>query len=166
LARPDDRVPLKLQRRRKEGHAQSIFDRISFALLLSHPSMAQHRRILNWFEIPTTDLARAQRFYEQVFQIKMERMDLPNLQMVTFPMDSHDSPVTGGALVKSEFHTPSDSGVLIYLNGDPDLNVPLGRVEEAGGRIMMHKTKISDDVGYMAFIKDSEGNSIAFHSIS
>ncbi len=127
--------------------------------------MAQHRKILNWFEIPASDLARAQRFYEQVFQIKMDRTDLPNIQMVSFPMDAQDSPVTGGALVKSEFHKPSDNGVVIYLSGDPDLNVALGRVEEAGGKIMMHKTKISDDIGYMAYIKDSEGNSIALHSI-
>ncbi len=124
----------------------------------------EKNRILNWFEIPATDLARAQRFYETVFDVKMELMDLPELQMVMFPYDQNDRKLSGGALVKSEFHKPSDNGVVIYFNGDPDLNIPLGRVEEAGGKIMMHKTKISDQIGYMAFFKDSEGNSIALHS--
>ena len=124
----------------------------------------EKNRILNWFEIPATDLSRAQRFYETVFDVKLELMDLPELQMVMFPYDQNDRKLSGGALVKSEFHKPSDSGVVIYFNGDPDLNIPLGRVEEAGGRIMMHKTKISDQIGYMAFFKDSEGNSIALHS--
>jgi len=125
--------------------------------------MKEQKRLLNWFEIPATDLGRAQRFYEIVFAIKMDRMDLPNLQMVTFPGDPN-SPELGGALVKSEFHKPSENGVLIYFNGDPDLNIPLARVEEAGGKIMMHKTKISDAIGYMAFFKDTEGNAIALHS--
>ncbi len=124
----------------------------------------EKNRLLNWFEIPATDLARAQRFYETVFDVKMELMDLPELQMVVFPYDQNDRKLSGGALVKSEFHKPSDNGVVIYFNGDPDLNVPLGRVEEAGGRIMIHKTKISDQIGYMAFFKDSEGNSIALYS--
>ncbi|MCB0767476.1 MAG: VOC family protein, partial [Flavobacteriales bacterium] len=55
---------------------------------------------LNWFEIATTDLARAQQFYETVFGIKMDAMDLPNIQMRTFPGDGMNGKV-GGALVKS-----------------------------------------------------------------
>ncbi len=126
--------------------------------------MDSQSNVLNWFEIPATDLARAQRFYEIVFGVRMERMDLPNMQMVSFPTDPSSGRL-GGALVKSEYHKPSENGVVIYFNGDPDLNVPLGRVEEAGGKIMMHKTKISDSIGYMAFFKDTEGNAVALHSV-
>jgi uncharacterized protein len=125
--------------------------------------MQTEKNILNWFEIPATDLGRAQRFYETVFAVKMERMDMPNMQMVAFP-GSTDEQTPGGALVKSEFHSPSEHGVVLYLNGNPDLNIPLARVEEAGGKVMMHKTRISDTVGHMAFFRDSEGNSIALHS--
>jgi uncharacterized protein len=37
-------------------------------------------------------------------------------------------------------------------------------VETAGGRVVMPKTQISPDIGYMAFFADSEGNRVALHS--
>ena len=120
---------------------------------------------LNWFEIATTDLARAQQFYETVFGIKMDAMDLPNIQMRTFPGDGMNGNV-GGALVKSGMHKPSKEGAVIYLNANPDLNDSLSRVEKAGGKVLVPKTHISDDIGYMAFFEDSEGNTVAMHSNS
>ncbi|MBL7963704.1 MAG: VOC family protein [Flavobacteriales bacterium] len=118
---------------------------------------------LNWFEIATHDLDRAQKFYETVFQIKMEAMDLPELEMRMFPGDGQNGKV-GGAIVKSGMHKPSKEGALIYLNADPDLADTLGRVEKAGGKVLMPKTHISDDIGYMAFFEDTEGNAVAMHS--
>jgi predicted enzyme related to lactoylglutathione lyase len=50
------------------------------------------------------------------------------------------------------------------LNGNPDLSLPLSKVAAAGGKVVMPKTKISDDIGYMAFFIDPEGNSIGLHS--
>lgn len=120
---------------------------------------------LNWFEIATTDLARAQQFYETVFGIKMDAMDLPNIQMRTFPGDGMNGNV-GGALVKSGMHKPSKEGAVIYLNANPDLSSALSRVEAAGGKVLVPKTHISDDIGYMAFFEDSEGNTVAMHSNS
>jgi predicted enzyme related to lactoylglutathione lyase len=55
---------------------------------------------------------------------------------------------------------------LVYLNANPDLQDVLDRVERAGGKIMVPKTQISPEYGYMAVIIDTEGNRIAFHSIS
>ncbi len=118
---------------------------------------------LNWFEIATTDLARAQKFYEAVFAIKMEAMDMDQIEMRMFPGDGMNGKV-GGAIVKSGMHKPSKEGALIYLNANPDLSVALGRVEKAGGEVLMPKTKISDDIGYMAFFSDTEGNAVAMHS--
>jgi predicted enzyme related to lactoylglutathione lyase len=39
-------------------------------------------------------------------------------------------------------------------------------VEVAGGRITMPKGKISDEIGYMGFFMDTEGNAVALHSNS
>ena len=47
---------------------------------------------ISWFEIPATDLARAQKFYESIFGITMVPMDLPNIKMRMFPIDD---PMTG-----------------------------------------------------------------------
>jgi predicted enzyme related to lactoylglutathione lyase len=41
----------------------------------------------------------------------------------------------------------------------------LDKVEAAGGKIMVPKTEISPEYGYMAVIMDTEGNRIALHSI-
>ncbi len=121
---------------------------------------------INWFEIPTTDLNRAQKFYETIFGISMTPMDMPNLQMRMFPLNDMMTQV-GGALVHSDgFHIASATdGPLIYLNANPDVQNVLDKVGGAGGSIMVPKTEISPEYGFMAVIKDTEGNRIALHSV-
>ena len=121
---------------------------------------------ISWFEIPSSDLARAQKFYETIFGISLFPMDMPNIKMRMFPIDD---PMTGigGAIVDSGgFHKPSmTDGPLVYLNGNPDLQKVLDKVEAAGGKIMVPKTEISPEYGYMAVIIDTEGNRIGLHSV-
>lgn len=116
---------------------------------------------LNWFEIPVNEIERAKKFYETVFEIEMFPMDMMDMQMLMFPSQP---PLSGGALVKSMYHVPATTGSIIYLNANPDLQLVLDRVEKAGGKIAMPKTKISDDIGFMAMIHDTEGNLVALHS--
>ena len=56
-------------------------------------------------------------------------------------------------------------GPLVYLNGNPDVQIILDRIEPAGGQILVPKTEISPEYGHMAVFLDSEGNRIALHSI-
>lgn len=121
---------------------------------------------ISWFEIGTTDLDRATKFYETIFGITLTPMDLPNIKMRMFPLDDMMKQV-GGALVDSGgFHKPSATdGPLIYLNGNPDVQHVLDKVEVAGGKIMVPKTEISPEYGSMAVILDTEGNRIALHSV-
>jgi len=119
---------------------------------------------LNWFEIPVNDIDRAKKFYETIFSMSMEHgQEMMGMKMVFFPIDMMSGKV-GGGLVQSDMHKPSTEGVKIYLNGNPDLEDVLSKVAEAGGTVTLPKTKISDDIGYMAFFIDSEGNSIGLHS--
>jgi len=121
--------------------------------------------ILNWFEVSVSDIARAKKFYETIFSIQMEEMDMMGMKMASFPYD----PMSGklaGALVQSDMHKPSAEGVKVYFNGNPDLDAALSKVEAAGGKVAMPKTKISDDIGYMAFFVDTEGNAVGLHSQS
>ena len=119
--------------------------------------------IINWFEISVSDSARAKKFYETIFDIQMMQMDMMGMTMTFFPAENMSGKVSG-ALVQGPNHRPSMDGAKIYFNGNPDLSVPLGKVEAAGGKIMMPKTKISDENGYMAFFIDTEGNSVGLHS--
>lgn len=121
---------------------------------------------ISWFEIPATDLDRAQQFYEAIFGISMIPMEMPDMKMRMFPIDD---PMTGigGALVSSkEFYCPSSTyGTLIYLNGNPDVQQVLDKVVAAGGTIVLPKTEISPEYGFMALIVDTEGNRIGLHSV-
>ena len=118
---------------------------------------------LNWFEISVSDIARATKFYETVFDIKMEHMEMMGMKMAMFPSENMNGKVSGG-LVQGDMYKPSADGAKIYFNGNPDLSVALGRVEAAGGKVTMPKTQISPEIGHMAFFIDSEGNAVAMHS--
>ena len=121
---------------------------------------------ISWFEIPTTDINRAQQFYETIFGITMIPMDMPNIKMRMFPLDDMMTQV-GGALVDSGgFHKASATdGPLIYLNANPDVQQVLDKVVAAGGSIMVPKTEISPDYGFMAVFMDTEGNRVALHAV-
>lgn len=125
----------------------------------------QFKNAISWFEIPATDLARAQKFYETIFDIDLIVMDFPNIKMRMFPLE--DMMGVGGAVVESGgFHKPSATdGPLIYLNGNPDLQIVLDKVTAAGGTIAVPKTEISPDYGYMGVFLDTEGNRIGLHSV-
>ena len=121
---------------------------------------------ISWFEIPTIDINRAQKFYEAIFGITMMPMDLPNIKMRMFPLDDMMTQV-GGALVDSGgFHKASATdGPLIYLNANPDVQNVLDKVVAAGGSIMVPKTEISPEYGFMGVFIDTEGNRIGLHSV-
>jgi len=123
------------------------------------------KNAISWFEIPSTDLARAQKFHETVFSVTLIPMDLQAIKMRMFPLE--DMMGVGGAIVDSGgFHKPSTTdGPLIYLNGNPDLQNVLDKVEKAGGKVMVPKTEISPEYGYMAVFIDTEGNRIGLHSV-
>jgi predicted enzyme related to lactoylglutathione lyase len=118
---------------------------------------------LNWFEIAASDINRAKKFYETIFDIEMNLMDMNGMKLATFIADDMTGKVSG-ALVQSDMHTPSMTGAVIYLNGNPDLETPLAKVDGAGGKVLMGKTFINENTGYMAFFADTEGNKVALHS--
>ena len=121
---------------------------------------------ISWFEIPTTDIDRAQQFYETIFGISLVTMDMPNFKMRMFPLDNPMNGVGGSLVDSGGFHKPSATdGPLIYLNGNPDVQNILDKVEAAGGKIIVPKTTISPEYGDMAVFIDTEGNRIALHNI-
>ncbi len=117
--------------------------------------------VINWFEIPATDIDRAVKFYTQVLGGEFRQMEMMGFKMALFPMEGDG---VGGALVEGEWYKPTQDGAVVYLNANPDLSVPLSKVETAGGKIIMPKKQITEEIGYMAMFVDSEGNRVAFHS--
>jgi predicted enzyme related to lactoylglutathione lyase len=117
------------------------------------------RSVVTWFEIPVTDLERARRFYASIFEVEIPVSDFGG-PMAVFP---YEQPGISGCLVAGRSH-PSPHGTLVYLNAAGRLDRTLELVETAGGRIDSPKTKVSDDIGYVAHIIDSEGNRVGLHA--
>ncbi|SDG56642.1 VOC family protein [Psychroflexus sediminis] len=120
----------------------------------------QQKDFISWFEIPAINFQQSVNFYNQIFGIDMETNIDDNYAMAFFPVSNG----IGGSIVAGPGSTPGDSGPLIYLNAGKDLNLVLGNVENAGGRIVMPKTLISEESGYFAIFIDSEGNKLALYS--
>ncbi len=116
---------------------------------------------LNWFEIPVTDIERAMKFYNTVFDVELQKMDLDYTTMAMFPADKGE---VSGAIVKGQGYEPSMTGSLVYLKGGDDLAVPLAKVEAAGGKILFGKTDIGSGFGFFAIFSDTEGNKVGLHS--
>jgi predicted enzyme related to lactoylglutathione lyase len=122
------------------------------------------KNAINWFEIPVRDFARAQSFYEQLFNASLtpQETDETGSVMAFLPADLEDGGI-GGCIISGPGYEPSETGALVYLNGGDDLSAPLERVKKAGGKVIMPKTSIGEH-GYMAQFIDSEGNKLALHS--
>ncbi len=118
---------------------------------------------ISWFEIPAADLSRAKTFYETIFGVELQSMEFPNgLKMEVFP---HEQNGVGGALAHHpEFYETGTKGPLVYLNGGADLSHVLDKVDASGGQVVMPKTQIAPEIGYMGVFMDCEGNRIALHS--
>ncbi len=120
--------------------------------------MAAH--MVNWFEIPVTDMARAKQFYESVFEVSLTDMEMGPSQLATFPMEQGGTGATG-ALMLSEFMTPSHTGSLVYFT-IPSIEVTLEKINQAGGKTLMPLTGIGEH-GHIAHFEDCEGNRVALH---
>jgi predicted enzyme related to lactoylglutathione lyase len=124
------------------------------------------KHAISWFEIPATDIERAQQFYEAIFQIQMINMDFPGVKMRAFPLDDPMEGVGGTIIDSGGYHKPSlTEGPLLYLDANPDVQLVLDRVVAAGGTIEVPKREISPEYGYMAVFVDTEGNRMALHSV-
>ncbi len=121
------------------------------------------KNTISWFEIPATDINRAQKFYEAIFDITMISIDSPH-QMRIFPTENSRN-INGAICFNREFYTPSQTGTLVYLNGNPDVQKILDKIEDAGGKIVISKLEVSAEHGYIAVFIDTEGNRVGLHSV-
>jgi hypothetical protein len=118
---------------------------------------------ISWFEIPAQQIERATTFYGQILDSNLHTTTIMGMKMAFLPAEEN---AVSGALVEGEDYTPATNGALVYLNGGNDLNKIANRIDRAGGKLIIPKTKISDEFGYFAIFIDSEGNRIALHSMN
>jgi predicted enzyme related to lactoylglutathione lyase len=114
-----------------------------------------------WFDVPVMDLDRAVRFYSAVLGCKVAKQEAaPGMFLGVLP---HEGQAIGGCLVVARDNSPSDHGVLVYLNCDGRLNEAVDAVALHGGSVLEGVHAIGP-YGSRAIVKDSEGNRVALHS--
>jgi predicted enzyme related to lactoylglutathione lyase len=119
------------------------------------------KELINWFEIPANDIKRAVKFYSTVLQMELEAVDYGTEKMACFP----DGYNISGAISQHKDLVPSPNGVMISFHAGDNMTGFLERVVLAGGEIRIPKTKIeSENRGYFATFKDSEGNLLSVYS--
>lgn len=120
---------------------------------------------VGWFEIYVSDMPRAKRFYETVFNMELSLLEDPidsGIEMQSFSCDAEKYGATG-ALVKMEGFPAGNNSVLVYFSCE-DCAVEESRVESAGGKIERSKFAIGDH-GFIALAVDTEGNLFGLHSL-
>ncbi len=117
---------------------------------------------IQWLEIATIDLERAKDFYAKVFNLKFVFIEMPNDKMYVF--GEPDKVGSSGCLVNSSENKPSTDGTIVYF-ACADVAVEAGKVEAAGGKLIIPKTDIGE-FGFFAQFIDTEGNRIGLHSQS
>ena len=124
------------------------------------------RNVVGWFEIPTIDIDRAQKFYEKVLGFKLERQKVGPSEMAFFPWKEDAAGSPGSLIQEDEFYHPSAEGVVIYFTSPSgDATNELAKVNQAGGKLLRDKTEIADGHGFYGLLLDTEGNRIAIHSL-
>ncbi len=117
---------------------------------------------VQWLEIATIDIERAKKFYEKVFGLEFQLIEMPDAKMYIFGAPDMDVAGSAGSLVQSEYCKPSADGTTVYFSCE-DVAIEASRVEEAGGKVIVPKTDIGE-FGFFAQFIDTEGNRIGLHS--
>ena len=122
------------------------------------------KNVVSWFDIPTEDFDRAVKFYSEILGKEVRVDSFMGQKLGFFPMDGREG--VGGDIVPPGMgNKPCASGTRVYLSCEGVLDEVIARVEKAGGKIVMPKSKIGE-AGWIAMILDSEGNSVGLHSFS
>ncbi len=125
------------------------------------------KNAITWFEIPTTQLDRAQAFYEAVLGQAMQREAMGPSEGAVFAYDP-EADGTGGALMMGPTapQASAGTGTLVYLDASPSLDAALERVVAQGGKVALPRQALPPGMGFFAHIHDLDGNRVGLHALA
>jgi predicted enzyme related to lactoylglutathione lyase len=109
------------------------------------------------FEIPSDNIERTNKFYNDLFGWKMEKMPGPmEYWMFTTSADNKGEQAISGGVIERKM---SNEPITIYI-GVKSVNDYAKKVEELGGKIIKPKTEVAG-YGWFAVCMDTENNIFA-----
>ncbi|MBK9442376.1 MAG: VOC family protein [Comamonadaceae bacterium] len=123
------------------------------------------KNAISWFEIPTTQLDRAQAFFEVVTQRPMRREAMGPSQGAVFPYDMAGGGVGGALMMGPTAPALATGGTLVYLDATPSLDAALARTLAAGGQVVLPRQALPPGMGFFAHITDLDGNRVGLHAL-
>lgn len=113
------------------------------------------------FEIHAESPERAARFYESAFGWKLSHIPALDYWMIA----TGDGPGIDGGLLRRRGPAPAEGqpvNAFVCTLGVDDLDAALGAGAQAGGVLAVPRMAIPG-VGYIAYMKDTEGNIFGLH---
>ncbi|NQS91290.1 MAG: VOC family protein [Chloroflexi bacterium] len=104
------------------------------------------------FEIPADDPERSISFYEKVFGWRFEKWDGPVEYWLIMTGPENEPGIDGGLARRNELDVGVENTIDVK-----NLDESLLSVEANGGKVIRPKMAVPG-VGWMAYIKDTEGN--------
>ena len=86
----------------------------------------------NWISIPAANLDRAIDFYNAVFELSLEKVEMMGDELAFFSMDPEAHGATG-AITTGPNSQPGMTGPVVFFGCEDDLQNALDRVADAGG---------------------------------
>ncbi|SDN64113.1 VOC family protein [Polaromonas sp. JS666] len=123
------------------------------------------KNAVTWFEIPSTQLDKAQAFYEAVLECKMRREPMGPSEGAVFPYEREEG-VGGALLAGPTAPAPASNGTLIYLDASPSLDAALARAVKAGGKVALPRQALPPGLGFFAHVTDLDGNRVGLHALA
>ena len=124
------------------------------------------KNAISWFEIGTSQLARATAFYEAVLARKMRLENMGPSEGAVFAYDQAADGTGGALMCGPTAPKPGAGGTLIYLDASPSLDAALERVTKAGGHIALPRQALPPGMGFFAHITDLDGNRMGLHALA
>jgi predicted enzyme related to lactoylglutathione lyase len=110
------------------------------------------------FELPADDVERAQAFYREAFDWKMNSMPGMGYTMVsTTDTDESGRPATPGAINGGMLARQTPITAPVVTISVDDIDDALNRIEKLGGRTALGRQAVGD-MGFSAYFTDTEGN--------
>jgi len=134
---------------------------LDFVAEAKHKEVTTRNNPVGWFEIYVQNIKRAKKFYESIFHVKLQRLNIPKIEIWAFPMEM-DRVGAGGALIKMHGVPSGGNSTVVYFDCK-DCAIEEKRVVKYGGRIHAKKLSIGE-YGFISLVYDTEGNMFGLHS--